>query len=119
MRIKYSCYVFSMRLTSNESPIYMALGIQILVVIVFVKFQARRETEGIKLKDDKEELVVGKQSPSRESLGTSIEVQTGNSVEVFPTQEERVGLHHRIQQKARTQSLKLKVTSSALSHRAR
>ncbi|KAG2719436.1 hypothetical protein I3760_03G266400 [Carya illinoinensis] len=79
-----------------------------LIQSAFRDFLARRETEGIKLKDGKEELVVGKQSPSRASLGTSIEVQTGNSVEVFPTQEERVALHHRIQQKARTQSLKLK-----------
>ncbi|XP_041006067.1 protein IQ-DOMAIN 1 isoform X1 [Juglans microcarpa x Juglans regia] len=74
-----------------------------LIQSAFRDFLARRETEGIKLKDDKEELVVGKQSPIRES-----KVQTGISVEVFPTQEERVALHHRIQQKARTQSLKLK-----------
>ena len=59
--------------------------------------------------DGEQDLLVGGGTPSRESLGTSIEVQTGNSIEVFSTREEIMAVHHRLQQKARTAALKLKV----------
>lgn len=49
-----------------------------------------------------------------ESLGTSVEVQTGNSVDVYSIQEENVAAHRRMQQKARTQELKLKVDQKQL-----
>ncbi|KAJ4976827.1 hypothetical protein NE237_001933 [Protea cynaroides] len=49
------------------------------------------------------------QSPSRESLGTSIEVQTGNSVETLTIREEEsVTAQHRVQHKARSQVSKPK-----------
>lgn len=80
-----------------------------------LKFQARHDgIEGIKLKNGNEVLVVGTESPSRESVGTSVEVQTGNSAEVFSVQEERVALHHPMLQKARTQVLRLKVEQKAM-----
>ncbi|XP_059662924.1 protein IQ-DOMAIN 33 [Cornus florida] len=76
----------------------------------FRDFLARRRKKGhgLKLMDAGQELVVGTWSPSWESVGTSIEVQTGNSVEVFSIAEESMTLHHRVQQKARTEVLKLK-----------
>lgn len=49
------------------------------------------------------------ESPSRESVGTSIEVQTGNSVEVFSVREESMTLPQRMHQKARAQIVKIKV----------
>ncbi|KAB1219300.1 Protein IQ-DOMAIN 1 [Morella rubra] len=76
----------------------------ILIQSAFRGFLARREIKGIIL-DGKKRL---EESPSRESVGTSIEVQTGNSVEVVSIREERVALHHLVQQKGRTQVLKLK-----------
>lgn len=49
------------------------------------------------------------ESPSRDSVGTSIEVQTGNSVEVFSIQEESITIPERIQQKTKPQVFKIKV----------
>lgn len=84
-------------------------------MIGLLKFQARHDgIEGIKLKNGTEVLVVGRESPSRESVGTSVEVQTGNSAEVFSVQEERVALHHGMLQKARTQVLRLKVEQKSM-----
>lgn len=54
------------------------------------------------------------ESPSRESLGTSVEVQTGNSVQVYSIQGENSAAHHRTQEKARAQALKLKVDQKQL-----
>ncbi|XWS47358.1 hypothetical protein CRYUN_Cryun14cG0145800 [Craigia yunnanensis] len=62
----------------------------------------------IKTKDDKQEPLTGTQSQSRESIGTSIEVQTGNSVEVFSVQEESKAVQHRLQQKPKAQVLTIK-----------
>ena len=83
-------------------------------VIGVLKFQVRHQIEGIKLKDGNQDLIVETESPSRESLGTSVEVQTGNSAEVFSVQEERVEIPHRMQQKARTQVLQLKVEQKSI-----
>lgn len=54
-------------------------------------------------------LIVGAESPSRVSHGTSIEVQTGNSVENFGAVEERTAFRQQKQQKAKAQAIKLKV----------
>ncbi|XWS36722.1 hypothetical protein CRYUN_Cryun20dG0110400 [Craigia yunnanensis] len=74
----------------------------------FRHFLARRQNTEIETKDDKQEPLTGTQSPSRESIGTSIEVQTGNSVEVFSVQEESKAVHHRLQQKPKAQVLRIK-----------
>lgn len=71
-------------------------------------FQTRCRNGGAKSKDGEQE------SPSRGSLGTSVEVQTGNSVEVYSIQGENSAAHHRAQQKA--QALKLKVYRKQLFH---
>ncbi len=94
--------------TNNESALWHLEFLNCSIIGV-LKFQARRQIGGIKLKDGKQELIPQSESPNRESVGTSVEVQTGNSAEVFSVQEERVALPHRMQQKARTQVLKLKV----------
>ncbi|KAL6975648.1 hypothetical protein U1Q18_024443 [Sarracenia purpurea var. burkii] len=74
----------------------------------FRGYLARGRNGGIKSIDGKQELVVGAASPSRESPGTSLGVQTGNSTEVFSTREEITAAHHRLQQKARSPALRLK-----------
>ncbi|KAL5798013.1 hypothetical protein ACOSQ2_002833 [Xanthoceras sorbifolium] len=80
----------------------------IIIQTAFRAFLARRRNEEIESKDIKQQPVTGTESPSRESVGTSIEVQTGNSVEVFSLQEESMAIPQRIQQKARTQVFKIK-----------
>lgn len=73
-------------------------------------FQARRRNEEEQeANDSKQEPISGKGSPSRESLGTSIEVQTGNSVEGFSIGEESTAVTHRLHQKSRTQIFRIKV----------
>ncbi|XP_048434156.1 protein IQ-DOMAIN 33 [Pyrus x bretschneideri] len=71
-----------------------------IIQSAFRGFRTRCRNGGAKSKDGEQE------SPSRGSLGTSVEVQTGNSVEVYSIQGENSAAHHRAQQKA--QALKLK-----------
>ncbi|CAN6574177.1 unnamed protein product [Malus baccata var. baccata] len=73
-----------------------------IIQSAFRRFRTRCRNGGTKSKDGEQE------SPSRGSLGTSVEVQTGNSVEVYSIQGENSAAHHRAQQKARAQALKLK-----------
>ncbi|XP_031262108.1 protein IQ-DOMAIN 1 isoform X1 [Pistacia vera] len=80
----------------------------IIIQTAFRGFRARRQDEENKLKDSKQEPLAVTDSPSRESVGTSIEVQTGNSVEVFSVREESMALPQRMHQKARTQIFKIK-----------
>lgn len=78
-------------------------------IIEVLEFQVRRQSEGTRSEGGKEEIFDGAESPNRESLGTSIEVQMGNSVELLSVQEERMVAHPRTQKKARTQVVKVKV----------
>lgn len=78
-------------------------------VIEVLEFQVRCQSEGTRSKGGNEDILVVAESPNRESLGTSIEVQTGNSVELFSVLQERTAAHHRTQKKARTQLVKVKV----------
>ncbi|PRQ52613.1 putative IQ motif, EF-hand binding protein [Rosa chinensis] len=81
----------------------------IIIQSAFRGFLTRCQNERIKSEVGKQELIVGSESPSMESLGTSVEVQTGNSVEVHSIQEENLAAQHRLtQQKARAQVLRLK-----------
>ena len=102
-----------LHLTTNESALWHLQFLNFTVIGV-LKFQVRHQIEGIKLKDGNQDLIVETESPSRESVGTSVEVQTGNSAEVFSVQEERVEIPHRMQQKARTQVLQLKVEQKSI-----
>ncbi|XP_040960170.1 protein IQ-DOMAIN 1 [Gossypium hirsutum] len=76
--------------------------------IFSILMTARRRDTEIKRKDDKQETLTGTESPSRDTIGTSIEVQTGNSVEIFLVQDESKGVHHRVQQKPKAQVLRIK-----------
>lgn len=78
-------------------------------VIEVLEFQVRCQSEGTRSKCGNGGILVVAESPNRDSLGSSIEVQTGNSVEFFSVQEERTAVHHRTQKKARTQLVKVKV----------
>ncbi|XP_022135621.1 protein IQ-DOMAIN 1 [Momordica charantia] len=79
----------------------------LIIQSAFRSFLARRQNEEIKWGDWKKEITEGTESPSRESLSTSVEVLTGNS-EAFSVQEEGIVLSNRIQQKPKTQLHKLK-----------
>ncbi|KAK3184459.1 hypothetical protein Dsin_031745 [Dipteronia sinensis] len=77
----------------------------IIIQTAFRAFLARRRNEEIESKDSsKQELATEIESPSKKSIGTSIEVQTGNSVEVFSLQEESMA----IPQRTRAQVFKIK-----------
>ncbi|XP_010252628.1 PREDICTED: protein IQ-DOMAIN 1-like [Nelumbo nucifera] len=79
----------------------------IFIQSAFRRFLARRRDRGTKQMDETE-AVQGTKSPSKESVGTSIEVQTGNSVEVLSVREDRTAVQHQVQQKSRTQISKAK-----------
>lgn len=62
----------------------------------------------MKVMDDGEDFL-GIEYPSKESVCTSMEVQTGNSVEVLTAEEDRVAAHPRMQHKSRAPATKFKV----------
>lgn len=80
----------------------------IVIQSAFRGFLARRRNEGTKVMDGGQELLLGIENPSRESVDTSLEVQTGNSVEVLSDGEGSVAAHARMQHKARAQATKFK-----------
>lgn len=77
-----------------------------------LKFQASCRREGTELRGGDKEHKVGNGSPDLESLGTSIEAQTGNSVETFSVQGERNAVAQ-MQQKLRNQVIKVNIIISA------
>ncbi|KAL2506223.1 IQ-domain 33 [Abeliophyllum distichum] len=74
-----------------------------IIQSAFRIFLERRANEGMKLPDCKKDPV----GTSRESMDTSIEVQTGNSSDIFSFQEESIAAHHPVRHKSRAQVLKL------------
>ena len=64
----------------------------------------------------KDEFNLATESPDRKSMGTSIEVQTANSTEVFSFEGEKKGICHRIQHRTRTQAIKQKVQQKTMMH---
>ncbi|KAG8371260.1 hypothetical protein BUALT_Bualt13G0069100 [Buddleja alternifolia] len=73
----------------------------LIIQTAFRGFLARRARDGAKT----EEVIT---SPSRESIGTSIEVQTGNSQsDIFSIKEESVDVPRTMRNRARAQVLKL------------
>ncbi|KAL5546577.1 hypothetical protein UlMin_006264 [Ulmus minor] len=62
-------------------------------------FIARCQSEGSRLKGCEKDLIGETNSLSREFLGTSIQVQMGNSVDIFSVQDERTDVSCRAQQK--------------------
>ncbi|KAF5746131.1 IQ-domain 33 putative isoform 1 [Tripterygium wilfordii] len=93
---------------NSTSSLFRQEDAALIIQSAFRDFLARRQKEETKSSDGEKEPTVGTESPNRESVGTSIEVQTGNSVEVFSLQEESLAVHHQSPQKARSQLLKLK-----------
>ncbi|KDP30841.1 hypothetical protein JCGZ_13784 [Jatropha curcas] len=95
---------------NSTSNLFRQEDAAIIIQTAFKKFLARRRNEENKDMDSKEEDVVKamESSPSRDSIGTSMEVQTGNSVEVLSVGEESVNVNHRMPKKATSQVLKIK-----------
>ncbi|KAK6919273.1 IQ motif, EF-hand binding site [Dillenia turbinata] len=79
----------------------------IVIQSAFRGFLVRRRSRRIKTMDNDQGLA-GIESPSRVSVGTSIEVLTGNSVEAPPAPKESTATQHHMQHKAKTQMLKSK-----------
>ncbi|KAI3459801.1 hypothetical protein Pfo_016464 [Paulownia fortunei] len=75
----------------------------VIIQSAFRSFRVRRAQDGAKMQDGKHETTA---SPSRESIGTSIEVQTGNS-EIFSIKEESFDVRHTIRHRTRAQVLKI------------
>ncbi|KAI9090140.1 hypothetical protein K1719_028836 [Acacia pycnantha] len=81
----------------------------ILIQSAYRAFLKRRQNEGKRKKTEEEDasLVIG--SPDGKSMCTSIEVQTGNSIEVYPFEAEKGNVyHHRSLHRSRSQVLKQK-----------
>ncbi|KAF3443352.1 hypothetical protein FNV43_RR13034 [Rhamnella rubrinervis] len=77
-----------------------------IIQSAFRGFLVRCRSEGTRSKGGNEDILAVAESPNRESLGTSIQVQNGNSAEFFSVQDETTAVHHRTQKKARTQVVK-------------
>ncbi|KAL8157924.1 hypothetical protein AgCh_002580 [Apium graveolens] len=92
---------------NSTSNLFRKDDAAIVIQSALRSFLARRHKEGLSLMDCKEKFSVGAESKRSESVGTSIEVQTGNST-VHSFREENESLIQRVQHKGRTQVLKLK-----------
>ncbi|XP_057441717.1 protein IQ-DOMAIN 33 isoform X1 [Lotus japonicus] len=68
----------------------------------------RKNEETIRSKTGEEELNLATKSPDRNSMATSIEVQTGNSIEVFSVEGEKMSIYHSIQRRTSTKVIKQK-----------
>ncbi|KAG5232037.1 protein IQ-DOMAIN [Salix suchowensis] len=93
---------------NSTSKLFRQEDAAITIQSAFRDFLTRHKREETKSEEDGQGLALGTESPSRDSLGTSIEVQTGNSVGVLSVKEENVSAHHRVQKRARTQVFRLK-----------
>lgn len=94
-----------------------------IIQSAFRRFQARRGRDGEDRRsvEEKDEMVSlgGGGSPSKESIGTSIEVQTANSDKVFSVVDETVVGNHRAQLRSRAQKLfktKVRTTTNNIVH---
>lgn len=93
---------------NSMSKLFHEEDAAIIIQSAFRRFLATRRNEEDKANDSKQEPVSGRGSPSRESMGTSIEVQTGNSVEGSSFGEESTAVTRHVHQKARTQIFRVK-----------
>ncbi|KAH1211778.1 Protein IQ-DOMAIN 1 [Glycine max] len=80
----------------------------VLIQSAFRGFLLRRQNGEIKSQTGKDEFNLVTESPDKKSIGTSIDVQTSNSTEVFSVEGELKGICHRIQRRTRTQAIKQK-----------
>ncbi|KAL2317044.1 hypothetical protein Fmac_030920 [Flemingia macrophylla] len=80
----------------------------ILIQSAYRGFLLRRQNGEITSKSGTDEFNLITESPDRKSSGTSIEVQTANSIEVFSVEGAQKGICHRVQRRTRTQVIKQK-----------
>ncbi|KAK7372574.1 hypothetical protein VNO80_05959 [Phaseolus coccineus] len=80
----------------------------ILIQSTYRGLLLRRQNGEIRSETGKEEFNLVTESPDRKSMGTSVEVQTANSTEVFSVEGEKKGICHRIQRRTRSQVIKQK-----------
>ncbi|KAK1353656.1 Protein IQ-DOMAIN 1 [Heracleum sosnowskyi] len=92
---------------NSTSNLFRKDDAAIVIQTALRSFLARRHKDELSMMDCKEKLAVGAKSKRSDSVGTSIEVQTGNST-VHSFQEETESLPQRGQHKGRPQVLKLK-----------
>ncbi|KAF8043134.1 hypothetical protein BT93_A1471 [Corymbia citriodora subsp. variegata] len=93
--------------TNSMSRLFHEDDAAIIIQSAFRRFLARRKNmEDTSVSRSEQSAVSATESPSKDSIGTSLEVQTGNSVRVFAVQDELDISHQK--QKLRTQVSKPK-----------
>ncbi|RZC89736.1 hypothetical protein C5167_035730 [Papaver somniferum] len=93
---------------SNEDIAAVEDNAAIVIQSAVRRFLVKCQTRVVIDMEVVENVTEGKQSPSRESIATSIEAQTGGSVEALAVREENIPFQHRIQKKSQTNIWKLK-----------
>ncbi|CAK8538438.1 unnamed protein product [Lathyrus sativus] len=81
----------------------------IIIQSAYRSFKLRSKNEEIVTSEtceEKRDLVT--ESPDRKSMATSVEVQTGNSTEVFSLEGEKMSIYNHIQNRNRTRGIKQK-----------
>ncbi|XP_058745172.1 protein IQ-DOMAIN 33-like [Vicia villosa] len=81
----------------------------IIIQSAYKSFKLRRKNEEIIRSETREEkLDLVTESPDRKSMATSVEVQAGNSTEVFSVEGENMSIYNHIQNRNRTRGIKQK-----------
>ncbi|KAK2431134.1 protein IQ-DOMAIN [Trifolium repens] len=80
----------------------------IIIQSAYRSFKLRCKNEEIIRSENEEKLSLVTESPDRKSMATSVEVQTGNSIEIFSLEGEKLSIYNRIQNRNRTRAIKQK-----------
>ncbi|KFK22861.1 hypothetical protein AALP_AAs58048U000600 [Arabis alpina] len=94
--------------TTPISKLFLEEDAAVIIQSAFKSYLAIRRSKEVEDAFDKEESFCGEESPSKVSMGTSLEVQSGNSVKAPFFRRKQVSANRRTLQKNNTQVLRIK-----------
>ncbi|KAL1225679.1 Protein IQ-DOMAIN 33 [Cardamine amara subsp. amara] len=94
--------------TTPISKLFLEEDAAVIIQSAFRSYMAIRRTKEVEEKFDKEESFSGEESQGKVSMGTSLEVQTCNSVKAASFRRKRVSANRRTLQNSKAQVLRIK-----------
>ncbi|MED6210463.1 hypothetical protein PIB30_064339 [Stylosanthes scabra] len=107
------------RPNSSSSTFLSEEEAAIRIQSAYRSFLLRRRNDEIRSNTGEVELNLVTQSPDRKSMGTSVEVQTANSAEVFSVEGEKISIYQRLHRRTKSHVTKPKNRMEATTRRER